>query len=455
MQAVGFTSTQNGSLVREDWRERLLVLLPELALMVVATTCMGTILVHDGKSSVLAPLAAIFIAQLFMQTLMYALVYLTTNMNVATPEAALVSAMVPVLIMMFGERSGDALAQRMEFAVPVAMMAGSLLFACTRLRGTFVLLLLSVITLTEGVDQAEGGLLIHLLGIAALMAVFVLRFSATHISWDYQATGAVDGKLETARSLPVFVQVAAMSVLVGMLCLAATVAVMPLVRLGGNANTSQTTVATSSEGNGTRLGEQRATGEGELQDIPPLTADPTSVEHDEEAREPDAAERDEANAAESASGGQPYEVLQSAAYTLMGLLMMAAIALPVPLNLLRRRLARRAIEQEPLVVDRVGRLYLGIVARLEAAGVPRDEAQTPLEFLDRHAGQLAEFTAPAGCTVDDWFTLTEAYERARYGGIDPTPSELDACWRLYDALPRCARMRRGLLRYLTSTFWRM
>ena len=69
--------------------------------------------------------------------------------------------------------------------------------------------------------------------------------------------------------------------------------------------------------------------------------------------------------------------------------------------------------------------------------------------------ELEEFTAPAGIGFDAWTALTDTYEKARYAGLDPTPAELETCWRIYDALPACAREAVGRRAYLIGPFWRM
>lgn len=97
----------------------------------------------------------------------------------------------------------------------------------------------------------------------------------------------------------------------------------------------------------------------------------------------------------------------------------------------------------------------GCVSRLGAAGIVRDEAETPWEFLVLNEEELERLTEPAGIGRDEWALLTDAYERARYAGVGPSESELATCLRIYDALPGCTRRMIGWYGYLTDAFWRM
>ena len=92
---------------------------------------------------------------------------------------------------------------------------------------------------------------------------------------------------------------------------------------------------------------------------------------------------------------------------------------------------------------------------MDAVGIARNEAETPYEFLSAHEDELVELTAPAGMGLDEWMVLTDAYEKVRYAGLDPTEAELETCWRLYDALPGCARQALGWHHYLIGAFWNM
>lgn len=139
----------------------------------------------------------------------------------------------------------------------------------------------------------------------------------------------------------------------------------------------------------------------------------------------------------------------------VGLVLIVLLVLPLLVWLLLRKRTRRLIVRQAKASDCVAMLYLGIISRLEAAGIVRDEAQTPREFLDDRGPELEELTLPVGMGLDQWATLTSAYEKARYAGLEPTKAELDACWRLYDTLPICIRRELGLRRYVTSSFWKM
>lgn len=46
-----------------------------------------------------------------------------------------------------------------------------------------------------------------------------------------------------------------------------------------------------------------------------------------------------------------------------------------------------------------------------------------------------------------------AYERAHFGGAEPTDGRLVACWRLYDGFAVCAEKRVRRLKYWFGIFW--
>ena len=116
---------------------------------------------------------------------------------------------------------------------------------------------------------------------------------------------------------------------------------------------------------------------------------------------------------------------------------------------------RQSIRHERTGADRVARLYQAIVDRLAVAGVVRDESDTPQEFLVLHGDELTDLTASAGLGNEAWEALTDAYQKARYAGDDPTSQELETSWQLYDALPGCLRRKVGWRRYLLEAFWRL
>jgi hypothetical protein len=72
--------------------------------------------------------------------------------------------------------------------------------------------------------------------------------------------------------------------------------------------------------------------------------------------------------------------------------------------------------------------------RAQREGVPRPSATTPLEF------QSVLATAwPAG--GDDFAALTASYERRRYGGLTPSPLEVDDLRARWERLREVIRRR--------------
>lgn len=119
---------------------------------------------------------------------------------------------------------------------------------------------------------------------------------------------------------------------------------------------------------------------------------------------------------------------------------------------LRRRARARIAAAGPR--EQVGLIYTQAcrrLARLRRLGLARPASATPREFARDAAERMDAFTQ--GVEGTSWARLSEAYELAHYGGVDPGAEELAACWRLYDGLPGCVRRRVGRARYCLRYFW--
>ena len=69
-----------------------------------------------------------------------------------------------------------------------------------------------------------------------------------------------------------------------------------------------------------------------------------------------------------------------------------------------RAYVRFSLEHEPQTTNLAARLCLGIIARLKAVGIVRDETETPIEFLSKHEEELEELVVRKYCTEDVSFS---------------------------------------------------
>jgi hypothetical protein len=134
---------------------------------------------------------------------------------------------------------------------------------------------------------------------------------------------------------------------------------------------------------------------------------------------------------------------------------LAVLGLPFMVRLLMRRRTRASISRERRASDRAARIYLETLSRLEALGIERSEDETPREFLILYEDELTKMTDQVGLDQSCWQTITDVYEKARYAELDATEPEIEACWQIYDALPKYARSSLGWFRYLAGPFWQM
>ena len=427
------TGTPREPLWYPDVPARLRALLPELALSVVAMTCMTTIFgYHDGAD--LAALTMTMAAtQLVVQTILYTCTYLVQDKRWALALPYLLATMTTPIFAMVGAAWG--FSPLTNYAIPISVGMSVLLFYLMRPRAGLVALLIEVLWLGALIADMPDPWAVHMVGLAALAALLVMRSSATHITRDFVAEETApsldedDDGDDGTHALPVdiYVQVAVLAACTAALCLA--------MAFGG---TWLTMPATPTDVTVT-----------ETPSPAPSEETPAETQGSDQPHEDAESDVSTPDAAPAQAGAR--NLLR----TLVLVLVLAALVLPFPVRLLMRTRARRALAREPRATDRAAKLYRAIIARLDAAGITRDETETPQRFLKKHAMELEEFTAPAGIGFDAWTALTDTYEKARYAGLDPTPAELETCWRIYDALPACAREAFGLRAYLIGPFWHM
>lgn len=117
---------------------------------------------------------------------------------------------------------------------------------------------------------------------------------------------------------------------------------------------------------------------------------------------------------------------------------------------LRRRARARIAACAPR--EQVGRVYTALLRKLDRVGLGKPPAQTPAEFARAARARMDAFAAPLGAGPG-WAEVSAAYERAHFGGAEPTDEELAACWRLYDGFAACTKKRVGRLKYWFRYFW--
>lgn len=454
---------ERGPLVHPDAHERFRVLLPELVVSIVTNACLATVVFHADGDVVLNFFVVMLLVQLFTQAMLYACTYLSGNEAVIGFGWMLLPLFSSMFFMYTYQLAQFAYAfgvseSTLEFLAPSAMMFGATLFYFSRTRWAFVLLLLEVLVLFGVAEWQADLLIINLVGICSLIALYVMRSSASHITLLYEpGDGSAGNGLDAGEpgesrklrlpALGMYGQVAVFGMAVGAVCLAVALAVIVIFGCGPAAVDTTTgsqewTVdiddASDAQGgvSSTDDGAPVATGESAVEVVKPTETD-----------EPETVEAEDAG--HQASSGAPF------GGALFLLTLLAMIVLPIVARPFARMRLRQSIEREPRLADRVARLYLGCIDRLEAAGIVRDETETPQEFLVWHEEELVGLTEPAGFGLDEWTMLTEAYEMARYADLDPSGTALETCWKLYDALPACVRRVVGWRRYFTYAFWKM
>ena len=426
---------------RADAAERLRALLPEMALLVVTTTCFSIAISLDGATNLLTLCVKMAVCQLIVQTVMYAFTYLSEDRRMVSlgPIIVLLASYVVSALPSFRTASVGGYG----FATFMAMYLGVVEFCVTRLRVTFVFLLIELVVLIGEVAEWGPLMALHLVAIACLFALFFIRSSAVHITVGGElAEPAPTAAADEGRERPIlgiYAQVAAVGVAACVLCLAMALATMPLWWPGGGGAAEVTTVSSPDAGSRpvATSGDDGATAGGS-----PGT---TGMASSTGGASPSDAVGTTAQSGSHGTGGVGWIAL---ALPLLALL-------PFAVRWLVSLRRRQSIKHERTGADRVARLYQAIVDRLAVAGVVRDESDTPQEFLVLHGDELTDLTASAGLGNEAWEALPDAYPKARYAGDDPTSQELETSWQLYDALPGCLRRKVGWRRYLLEAFWRL
>ncbi len=443
-------------------RERLHALLPELLVSIVAMTCFTSVMTLGDDTSPLSVVITSGIMQLIVQGILYGFTYLVRDDRFSfngwlfAMGFTIVIEMVAAPLAFANDESG----MELVFITSISGMLGMMLFCLTRWRPLFIALIIEILVLGEVIEAGSPALPFHVVGLAALAVLFVMRSSATRITMDYvrEAPAATAGKKDDASSpIGIFGQVAGMGVAAAALCLATslllTIPMGTVLQPDGN-TTAEASHEASQAGSQGADDASITSQDGDT----PADVGQSGGEHVGSDATDDGQAASDATSNEPASIDQPIDQRRSGgiAFGLLAiLLLLATLVLPIPVRLMMRRRTRRALEQEPLATDRAAKLYLAIIERLEAAGIVRDKTQTPSEFVLERGEELAELTTPSSLGLDKWIMLTDVYERARYAELEPTQEELATCWRLYDALPSCTRASLGWHRYLAGPFWHM
>ena len=453
---------------QSDASARWLALLPELVLSIVATTCMSVLLCYPDVEDFGLLVVAMLATQVYVQVVLYACTYIARDARLVNLGWLIVVASMYVFSMPVSVYSGfDTNEGSLAFMVSIAMMAGIFLFYFTRPRWGIVLLALEMVAIAATSNYGFERLVVCLVGFGGLLALYVMRGSAVRITrpffdegWHMASGGDADARPSSLRGIDG--QVVAFAVAVGALCVAVALVGVPLFGASGpgsdvSASPSGETQVTEAASAANAAESASATGTTQESRPGETSGGGVSSAAAEGSAVTNGSSAEAADSADAAGGGEGREGSRGAIPVgLLGILLLpAAVALSFCVRLFKRRLARRSIEREPREIDRVAKVYLAIVSRLEAAGIERRKAETPREFLVVHGSELEELTVSDGFGLDEWTALTDAYENARYANRGPVDSELEMSWKLYDALPACARRALGLPRYLAGPFWRM
>ena len=453
---------KRGPLWRPDARERYRALLPELLLSILAVTCISIVMSYHEGDGVATLVIAASLTQIYVQGTLYTCTYLMEEdpgVNIAWMLMLPGGIMVSEAILGFTGLT-SLYGNSLIYACPLSILVGTVFFYAARLRWTFIVFaveMLFYVNLADELVAHEASLLfVHIACIFATTALFVMRTSATRITMSDDEERAIGETVSTgewpSRTLGIYGQIAAFVVAVGLFCLTVAFAGTPAAWRGlvTNGTGSSEAVETTSPADVDATDVDLETETGQVTETNPMAEEAqgesaTAAQPTNEETNPQPADDTVTPEPSRAStGGIPTP-----------LLLLALVALSFPLRLLLRRLARFLLARERQATDRAAKIYLRILSRLDAVGISRNEAETPYEFLSVHEDELVELTAPAGMGLDEWMVLTDVYEKVRYAGLDPTEAELETCWRLYDALPGCARQALGWRHYLIGAFWNM
>lgn len=127
---------------------------------------------------------------------------------------------------------------------------------------------------------------------------------------------------------------------------------------------------------------------------------------------------------------------------LLPLCVLAAVAARLTLRRGRLRRICRMPAQEQLA-----EIYPAALNALEKCGLPAIGSSSPSEYCELHKNRISRI-------LPDFAALTQAFERAFYGGIDPSGKEQTEYLALYRRLPSICQANVGMLRY-TALFFRV
>lgn len=414
-----------------DWRARLRAMLPELPAAIVAAACIVVVLTASSDTDLATTFVIALISQVLVQAAMYVFTYLADmGSHPWLPYAALLLVGIgPMFGVAFSHISTTLLGLPSLDTGLFSMIVfpvGAGVFWITRARPLFIFFVVELLSISDVLDEMTVAILpVHLAAMASIAILYVMRSSATRITMIFDERDLPETESDEqggkTSALGLFGQVAGVAAAVVALCLAMSLAGLPLITRPENPPVATTQQETASAG---------------------------------ESGQVDSA-IEVSNNVQVNTGAASSSTRSTPPWWVLALVLLMLPTLPFAVHLLRRAHARRSLEHEPLAADRAARLYLGIIARLEAAGIMRDEAETPAEYLARNGAELERLVAPADMALSSWTTLTDTYERVRYAGASPTEEELATCWQLYDALPICLRKQLGWPRYLLGAFWRM
>jgi len=436
--------TIRGPFWRDDARARLKAFLPELVLSIVAASCTVAAMVYRDNTSFVQIILFAVISQVFVQSLLYALIYLTNEPAMASMLGLfgiMLVAMLPNMTI-----SGRPIGPLTEFATfdfYLFLSLGMTLFYLARLRGTLAYILMTEAFLgSETFDAGSPVMFMHFISMTAYLALFIVRSSSSRVTITSDTPSQHEPSEDTARRhVSPAAQAMLLAAAVGALSLAASLGFGWQQDWGRKADAPSSltlTVDTEPKGDSQPVGE--TTGEGELEGLP-IDGLETSP----------AGDTGTSSQADDGSGGS----LGILGVLLAIVVVLALLGLPFAIRLLLRKRIRLSIEREPSPADRAARIYLETLSRLKALGIERSEDETPREFLILYEDKLTRMTDQVGLDPNCWQTITDVYEKARYAELDATEPEIEACWQIYDALPKYARSSLGWFRYLAGPFWQM
>lgn len=430
-----------GPFWRPDARERLRALLPELMLSVVATTCSLIVMDFLDTTNLFPAVILLAICQVVVQGALYALTYLSEKPEMTNVIMLLAISTLPMFAAMATPFvPAEFSSESFRLGLATSAMMGMVVFYLTRLRVTFYLLLLEVLVISDAIRVEPAMMLPHLIGLSAYIALYIVRRSPAHMSLTFEAQErfVTDGDTASKR-LSLAWQTTLLAATTGAFCLSLT--------LGTGWCLSWWQSRASTTAANTQTIDVERQDESEAVKVMPEDDQPedTAVENRNENREKDGEQTGPTDTRRQSPLGLLFALASA----------LAVLGLPFMVRLLMRRRTRASISRERRASDRAARIYLETLSRLKALGIERSEDETPREFLILYEDELVKTTDRAGLDPNCWQAITDVYEKARYAELDATEPEIEACWQVYDALPKYARRSLGWFRYLTGSFWHM